>query len=1858
MADIFDQIAGNGTGDIFDQISGPDLLPAHTPGAIVAPELRHQPDPKRNREVMGISTPAAREDVQNSIDIFDQVAKDVAGVVTKAGAGIVKGVTLGVVNPEKGTVGVPFTDIQTQVAPPLGESLQSVVGTSPEIANNPYIGMGPEVAGTAAPWGVISRGLSALTTTIRGAVAGKTVAAAAPVARTVAGEVADIGGRVAHQAATGAIVGAAENISPEESRTERVAMTAAMGAGGQIVAEGIRGIAMAAGAAKQAAYQSLVDDLGKWAYGEGHAKTPEAANTWAAQTVTEIIQDAGGLKNVTIRQARRAAAAVRNATKEAAPVEPVDVTPAGEAQPPAIRPAESLTPRVNNITAEGGIVAPTVSDIPVKDVFDTLPDFNPTAARPLPDTFIQPQGATANDLQPGEAPQVADAPRVQTISAPVAEMSQAQPIISPAPQTEPQAGVINQSEEISVQPPTAENPVQGKFERLANSEPGVVKLTPSERRSLEAARMDIEQGEAGYRYAHQTENGDWQGGKVPSTFPEYFKNKGYTKKESLNAIDKALNGKPLTQRQIALVQDLNDGIRTQAAAVIRAERRARIKEIMPLGEDNQSAMDFFDNIIKEMEHERSSQAANTGTVEGLADRGTDSNIEGTPRRTEAVDESGWRQEVGIEGDKKPLEFGSTQPKGRNVGLSEFMDGFTADPQQDLFSGGGSSHADTGGYDLSRKSSIELPEIVEIARELSSGKYPHVLRKLGRRGALGLFRPGHAGKIELRADLFKTPGLAERVLAHEIGHLADWLPDMTMSRGNILGRVASLKKYLKTLLEEYEGAPGVLTTKDRERIRKQAKEELKANERPEQTIIEEITSEVPQYKYVGVTPEMIKDLLGMEAREKYPKLYRAFSEMNAAEKKNVLVQAMKGLVDEQFKKFGERIFTGMETVTEQVSRTIPAVEASPEQIAKRYRELIEEEIAKRHLYKRDEISAELKKLTELWKPFNPGANAAYTKYRYSSPELYADAISVLLNDPDYLKLIAPTFEKAFFSYLQRKPELRDIYYDIQRRLKEPGAVGAKRVEEVYGMFERGHAKRNELAKKKPAGEKIADTIMRGLVDERHDALKIIRTLEKQGGSKGRRGRDARIALEELPYVSSEANEAIYTIQDRILAPAEAANISKDDLGALMFARRIVMEGGEKASALGHTAETAQRLLDDLRSQWGVDKFDTAQGLVDDFLQLRRDTTIKKAIDEKLFSPELVKAIEENTDYSTNSVQKHLDKDFGGAGNGITAQVYKRVGSLDEIENPFIATVMKDLSILRAVAVNKAKRTTVAALQEAGAAEPAQMKYDQNFKRMMPVDPDNPDLATIAYLVDGKPQFFYVAKPIAEGFKNDPVRAIAFARFIANLSQPFRELFVSKNPAWMARNVSRDFLTTVKNLPEVRLRDLLALANQYRKAWREVWREAHGKGRSDTIREMMEGKGLPGHRVWEARDQSFDDELDRIAASFDLNETAAKNSNRAKRALLKAWDWLDKTGRASDLWGKVAAYKFMQARGSRSPEEMLRMTRNRVGTPNIKRRGAWHVITNNLFMFSNVNKEGVRAGVESIKENPGAYAWKTFMLNILPRLVLFGAAAGYLGDRTKEILSRIPDYEKRQYNIIPLGLDENNKAIYLSIPQDYEGQFFGQLTWSLLNAQIFGKEGALNSLSNVNPYREHPMLQIAGSLAQYYLLDINPVDQFRGRQILSDDQAAAGGKYAAEGMGKYAWNTAGGSMLYKMTPDMPEAEATALEKALKTFPLTAAGAYLKVSDRGIPESMKKATEPVKRDEARERLIAKNVLKRMVEGEKIQLTDEEAQALAMHRDMVKNTVATMTLRRQNRHLLEAILRAGSKREKAAIIQSQEGK
>jgi hypothetical protein len=103
------------------------------------------------------------------------------------------------------------------------------------------------------------------------------------------------------------------------------------------------------------------------------------------------------------------------------------------------------------------------------------------------------------------------------------------------------------------------------------------------------------------------------------------------------------------------------------------------------------------------------------------------------------------------------------------------------------------------------------------------------------------------------------------------------------------------------------------------------------------------------------------------------------------------------------------------------------------------------------------------------------------------------------------------------------------------------------------------------------------------------------------------------------------------------------------------------------------------------------------------------------------------------------------------------------------------------------------------------------------------------------------------------------------------------------------------------------------------------------------------------------------------------------------------------------------------------------------------------------------------------------------------------------------------------------------------------------------------------------RLHPLLEVGSDLFQYYVKGINPLDEYRGRSVLPDQVFRAGGAEAHKTMAKYAWKNLGGTVLYNPSGNQLVTDESALEKALKTFPLNTLGTFLKISDQGVSERL---------------------------------------------------------------------------------------
>ena len=136
--------------------------------------------------------------------------------------------------------------------------------------------------------------------------------------------------------------------------------------------------------------------------------------------------------------------------------------------------------------------------------------------------------------------------------------------------------------------------------------------------------------------------------------------------------------------------------------------------------------------------------------------------------------------------------------------------------------------------------------------------------------------------------------------------------------------------------------------------------------------------------------------------------------------------------------------------ERVRREVPARPKSKAQIMADIKAEVERLVKLRGLYRRDSITQELKALSQWWSPFNESEDAAYTRYRHSPHELYADAVSVLLNQPEALAERAPEFWSAMQGWKENKPEFWKEYTEIQDAITG-GRVEGDRIDREMAMM---------------------------------------------------------------------------------------------------------------------------------------------------------------------------------------------------------------------------------------------------------------------------------------------------------------------------------------------------------------------------------------------------------------------------------------------------------------------------------------------------------------------------------------------------------------------------------------------------------------------------------------------------------------------------------------------------------------------------------------------------------------------------------------------------------------------------------------
>ena len=985
--------------------------------------------------------------------------------------------------------------------------------------------------------------------------------------------------------------------------------------------------------------------------------------------------------------------------------------------------------------------------------------------------------------------------------------------------------------------------------------------------------------------------------------------------------------------------------------------------------------------------------------------------------------------------------------------------------------------------------IQFPELVALAKELSGNDT--FTKKYTR--ANGRFYGKNGGEIGINRELFLRENLGQltKTMAHEIGHLVDYLPDETLTRGNLMGRLNTLKDFRKDFF-----APAGASRTDKE------------------------------------------------------------------------------------------------------------------------------------------LREQMWELSKWWKPIDEStATPSYLSYRKSAPEIYADFISVLFNDPRKAGEVAPTAYNIFFQQLDKKPEVKKAYFELQHLLRN-GDLTATRRDRVKDMFKTTEQEARERQIQEQIFEEQRErSIWFKFKTQFVDITEAVREKVKQAEKEGKYinpDDNPTFYLNERNYLGGKIKAEVDGKFNTIYQELQKDDMSWEDLGELMFYERILKgDRQDIANPLGFQPDFVQELYDafdgeipndnkqyegslsDMKSTLGQAKFERLQFLATEYRQNLKQLFVQGR-EEGLYGASLEKLFEENAFYIPFKGAKY-------SGTRSSFAVKHQKGTLGAIENPANSGIEKGVSIIKAIERNKVARKTVDFMQENFPSEVVEAKLDQNG---YPLPSREKHLDLVTYMKDGKVKGFYVDKYIADAIKKNTVGEqnliISSLRFMN--ARLFRPLFITFNLGFQSFNFIRDFKRFWKNVPDM---TLLKAMKFYSKSVRASKIRAFGLPKNpsqadldahDLINKLEDEQLLAitfndiikGEDIEQAQ-------IDRILREVGLKKADPKSLGKLGDAVsvdrntpvikqsLGLLDFIENTGNFIESLPKIAGVYALE--GKMQPREMRDFVRKYVGSPDFLAGGKWKPMSNEVFLFSNAIFQGIRADYE-IATKPrsrGAYWMKTAQSEIVPKLLMLMATAGLFGDEIKKLFANISEYDKSNYIVVPMGFDQNGKTVYVRIPSDESGRLLGGLFWKIANSvRDPEKLGDLETYTNLLAYAGGQVPSITPTVSNIvsvgtFVSGNNPYDFFRARPVLTDDQMRAGGAEKVKPFLAYMFQQMGGNVFMKLYYNETVPKNPSLSEKIVSLPVASniVGRFVKVSDYGQKEQLRQITDEVRAEDARENLRNRRIV-----------------------------------------------------------------
>jgi len=1119
--------------------------------------------------------------------------------------------------------------------------------------------------------------------------------------------------------------------------------------------------------------------------------------------------------------------------------------------------------------------------------------------------------------------------------------------------------------------------------------------------------------------------------------------------------------------------------------------------------------------------------------------------------------------------------------------------------------------------------VEMPEAVEFVKALSGGSPKVQIPR--KRNALGSFSPNGQGVITLHPDLIKAGGEASAMMTfmHEIGHNIQFMDDFRMEKGNLLG-IISGKPTLKqgipldpnpAPVEGWAYSQQPITSKQREGIRTKAEADLRASLEGE---VRKVIVNEPIYAQSGVTPEIVKGLFGLDGREQWPELYDWFARQDGAVKANIVKQAMKGILDTRLAKFqvqGEQIGTN----TREETQTVGGREPTQDELREAFHAAMRSEMNARNVADLKYIRQELIDLTKWWKPFDiTRATPEHLAYRFSPEELFADGMSVLLNSPADLKTRAPIFYDTFWNNLDARPQVKAKLVDIYDRInKGRDAVLDKRLARDMEAFKAGA----EIFISKSAAAQARRASLTGWWENLKDQYWNIYQPIIDSAAKARAAGkitpaeedSIRWFTEEHPLAESKLQEKLADI-GRLYQSLDAAGVARENFGIFLKYHRIANERlevtreidgqmevvGETGRAVmfnpgGETDRTAREALARLQATLGLESYAALETAVSGFRDVIY-SIMEDANQSGLFSAELWKTISTNKDNYAAFTPLEYVQEY------LPSTIRKQVGTFKEIADPLQQTVLKVISIHRAAQNNRFTREAVRVIGQTSPelVTTAPMKY--NGKIMEPQPPKDSALSMVEWKVNGQRVGAHIPKRYAAMWEDkSPAERDAILRL---LSTGFQRLvygaIIRYNPAFqLFMSPLRDLQRSLTNMPggiKGRARFVMRLLDP--ETWGASIDWAQGDvGKTQLMREMIESAATGGpHSAFGGRMGSNDDSIDAILRKFHLQDS--KSRNLLTRAIMGPLKAIEFAGQILQMLPKASAYKVLVKDMGMPAPQAANTIRNHIGIPNYYKKGRHAQSAGAIVPFLNIflrSYESLQRNFRGAERNMNAKEWWLAWLFTGGGLIAVMqtlAKEGVLGEELEKLYSRVPNWDMTNFAIIPLGNvstgDTGGKTAYLRLPQDEGLRVINGVVGKVLSASIRSAKGdptapqlgdVFAGISSQVP-GQNTLIEV-GQNWTTFLAGRNPRDDFRNRNILSEDQWLAGGWEATKPM--LGW-TLGATGITNFFNYDTEAD-TLTEMTISATPVL--NKFLKISDRGVYQNDLKLNQADERDMAKVRL-----------------------------------------------------------------------